>query len=97
MKIPCYQCGKPLEGMILPVSRREECAHCRVEIHCCRMCLHYRKNRHQWCAEDRAEPPSSQQSANFCDYFALNTAPYGGDQGDADRDALDKLSSLFGD
>lgn len=97
MEIPCYQCGKPLSGLILPLSRREECRHCSAQMHCCRMCLHYQPHRQQWCAEERAEPPSSQQLANFCDYFALNTQAWAGDQPDPNADALDKLSSLFDD
>ncbi|MFK7958812.1 MAG: hypothetical protein AB8B96_22170 [Lysobacterales bacterium] len=97
MEFACYQCGKPLTGMILPVSRREECAHCRAEVHCCRMCVHYRKDRHQWCAEDRAEPPSSQQVANFCEYFSPSSTAFGDKHSDSTKDALDQLSSLFED
>ncbi|MEM1090375.1 MAG: hypothetical protein AAF552_03645 [Pseudomonadota bacterium] len=97
MDYQCYRCGNPLTGMILPVSRREECGNCDAEIHVCRMCIHYRSNRQQWCAEERAEPPSSRERANFCDYFAPAEGAYAGSNGDATQDALDQLSSLFKD
>lgn len=97
MEYQCYRCGSPLSGMILPVSRREECGKCSAEIHVCRMCVHFRANRQQWCAEERAEPPSSTERANFCDYFSPSDGAYQSDGSDPNKEALDKLSSLFGD
>lgn len=96
-KAHCYQCGEALTAMILPVSRREECPSCRAEVHVCRMCLHYRANRQQWCAEDRAEPPSSTERANFCDYYALNENAWSGQGENPDQASLDQLSALFDD
>lgn len=89
----CWRCGKVLKDLILPLSRREECAKCGADIHICKMCKHYNKDRAQFCSEERAEPPADVEKANFCDYFELlpnNPSKLRGD-------ALDELAQLFGD
>jgi hypothetical protein len=91
----CWQCGEPLSDMILPVSRRESCRCCSAEIHCCRMCIHFRPNRLEACGEERAEDVSNRELANFCDYFApsqnaFHEAKPGDDQ------ARNALEALFG-
>ena len=92
----CWKCGKPLEDLILPVSRREECRNCRAEIHVCRMCTHFRANRAVWCGEERAEPPRETDVANFCDYFDPNPQAHQPGQS-ADERARAELDALFGD
>jgi len=89
----CWNCGKVLKDLILPLSRREECAKCGVDIHICKMCKHYSKDREQFCSEERAEPPSDIEKANFCDYFEIvSNNPSKLHQG-----TLDELAQVFGD
>ncbi|MDJ0653876.1 MAG: hypothetical protein QNJ40_06975 [Xanthomonadales bacterium] len=93
----CWNCGTKLEDLILPVSRREACRHCRAEIHVCRMCTRFRAGRAVWCAEDRAEPPRETELANFCDYFEPNPDAYQPADASADDKARAQLDALFGD
>ena len=33
------------------------------------MCRHYLPNKAPYCDEDRADPPTVKETANFCEYF----------------------------
>lgn len=90
----CWKCGKDLINVILPMSRREECAKCHADQHVCNMCIYYVKGR---CDEERAEHISDTERANFCDYFKPNN-----NQGKAFDDqksakAKAEFAALFGD
>lgn len=93
----CWQCGKSLSGLILPMSRREECASCGADQHVCRMCLHFEDKGRGDCSEPRAELVSDRERANFCDYF--KPEPNAGGEGFVDKsaEAKAKLAALFGD
>lgn len=93
MSFQCWSCGAPLTGMILPVSRREECSSCRAEIHCCRMCVHYDVTARR-CREDRAEDVASRETANFCDWFKPSENAFAKP---ADKDPSAELRALFGE
>lgn len=45
------------------------CPACFEDLHCCRLCRHYRPNVAIPCDEDRAEPPVHKEGANFCEFF----------------------------
>ena len=91
----CWNCGVPLTQVLLPVSRHEFCPQCAEAVHCCRMCVHFSADAVDQCREDRAEPPTLKESANFCDFFSPRFA-----SGEAGRTKLDearaKLDALFG-
>lgn len=70
----CWQCGKPLEALILPMSRREECVACHADQHVCKMCEFFNDSGRGDCREDRAEWISDRERANFCDYFKPSVA-----------------------
>lgn len=63
----CWKCSEPLVNVILPMSRREECAKCSADQHVCKMCTFYDGDR--GCNEEQAEEVSDTEKANFCDYF----------------------------
>ncbi len=91
----CWRCAAALEELILPMSRREECRHCGADQHVCKLCMHYADTSIE-CSEERAEPPSNKEAANFCDYFS----PQSGLQNitlDKEQAALQELNALFGD
>jgi hypothetical protein len=93
----CWRCQQPLNQLILPLSRREECGHCQADQHVCKMCEHYARGR---CDEDRADTVSDPDKANFCDYFQLShrsTTPNTGLKPDKNEQAKAKLAALFGD
>ena len=92
----CWNCGVTLDQVLLPVSRHEYCPACAEAVHACRMCIHYSRDAVDQCREDRAEPPTVKESANFCDWFT----PRRGAASDPERSRQDtaraRLDALFG-
>lgn len=91
----CWQCGKPLLDVILPMSRREECSYCHADQHVCKMCTDYEERK--GCTEDRAESVSDREKANFCDYFAPAQKVHKASGPNKSDLAKAKLAALFGD
>ncbi len=101
-ELMCWKCGAALQGVILPMSRREECAACGADQHVCKMCRHYAPQRAGQCTEDRAEDVADKERANFCDYFSPREGAFRGAQGGATVASADaavraQLAELFGD
>lgn len=94
-EVSCWHCGKPLQNLILPLSRREECSSCASDQHVCKMCGHFDANTLVQCSEERAEPPGDKEAANFCDYFMLRNTQLG--EGAEQDKARQQLNELFGD
>ncbi|MDJ0928606.1 MAG: hypothetical protein QNJ73_13290 [Gammaproteobacteria bacterium] len=93
----CYRCGASLEALTLPLARLDECPHCAVQLHVCRMCIHFDPNVTKQCREDDAEEVKEKARANFCDYFKPNPAAHDPSFASADAKARAGLASLFGD
>ena len=91
----CWKCGGPLQELLLPLARHEECPHCRVQLHVCRMCVYFDTAAPQQCREPVAENVSDKQRANFCGYFQINPQAYDGPSNQA-ADSHRKLDALFG-
>ena len=87
----CHACGTEIPRADR-VGRRETCARCGAELHCCRNCRFYAPGMHNDCAENQAERVVDKDRANFCDYFALGDGrQVAGDAGVAARSRLDEL------
>ena len=93
----CWSCGAALTGLILPMSRREECPACSADQHVCKLCRHFDPAISDACREDRAERVTDKERANFCDYFepAAHVASSGSSA--AEKDVEEQLAALFGD
>lgn len=91
----CWKCGNTLTGVILPMSRREECHSCTADQHVCKMCVFY-DNRGR-CDEERAEDVSDYERANFCDYFKPKYNAFYVSTEDKSAAAKAKFAELFGD
>ena len=92
----CWQCGKPLEGVILPMSRREECVACHADQHVCKMCVFFNDSGRGDCSEDRAEWVSDRDRANFCDYFKPSIG-HVNNNNIANEQAKAEFAELFGE
>ena len=93
--LSCWNCGTALTQVLLPVSRHEFCPQCGEAVHTCRMCVNFSRNAVDQCREDRADPPTLKESANFCDFFSPRFAA--GEAGGGKQDeARAKLDALFG-
>lgn len=93
----CWRCGASLAELSLPLARRDECPQCRVELHVCRMCVHYAPRLLRGCDEDDAPDVRDKQTANFCDYYRPSPKAFDGGQSAADAAARAELAKLFGD
>ncbi|MFL2546668.1 MAG: hypothetical protein ACJ0SL_04825 [Candidatus Rariloculaceae bacterium] len=93
----CYRCGHSLAVLTLPISRRDECRQCRVEMHVCRMCQYYDPRLPEACAEDDALEVKEKSRANFCDYFKPDADAFVPGEMEADASARQSLGALFGD
>ena len=91
----CWKCGDPLQELLVPLPRHEECPHCRAQLHVCRMCLYFDTTAPQQCREPVADNVSDKQRANFCGYFQINPQAYA-DPSDQTADSR-QLGALFGD
>ncbi|MFD2230444.1 hypothetical protein [Alkalimarinus sediminis] len=96
-EISCWKCGAPLEGLIMPLSRREECKNCGADQHACKLCKEYNPTISRSCEEDRAEDVSDKESANFCDYFSPTPQAYQSKGTNKRTQAKAELAKLFGD
>ena len=93
----CWNCGKTLADVPLPISRHAHCASCFEVLRCCRMCQHYRDLDHTKCAEDRADPPVIKENANFCEFFRPDRNAFNPNITQASGAAKSRLDALFGD
>ena len=92
----CWNCGKALADVPLPISRHSHCASCFEVLRCCRMCQHYRDLDHTKCAEDRADPPVIKENANFCEFFRPDRNAFNPNITQASGAAKSRLDALFG-
>ncbi len=95
--LQCWKCGTPLQGLILPMSRREECGSCGADQHVCKLCKHYQASMADACTEDRAEAVTDKEKANFCDYFDPKEKAFVAGAMSDDAKARQELAALFGD
>lgn len=93
----CWKCGHQLQGIILPLSRLEECPKCSSDLHACKTCKHFSTSAADNCLEDRAETIFEKDKANFCDYLLINQNAYSGSYSNDSEIAKAKLAELFGD
>ena len=91
----CYRCGQTLEALTLPISRRDECPQCRVEMHVCRMCVYYAPRLPDACAEDDALEVKEKSRPNFCDYYKPSADAYSPGELEAEVAAHRDLGALF--
>ena len=74
-KIQCFQCQKTLNIEIgKKISKKEECAYCFQDLHCCKMCALYDPQLYNECKETNATRVLEKDKATFCEYFILNGA-----------------------
>lgn len=94
--LECWNCGADVSSEPLPISRHASCEQCGEYLHCCRFCEHLNRDRPGQCDNDLAEPPNEKTTANFCEYFKLNTTAFRGKVA-VNESVHAKLGSLFGD
>ncbi len=73
----CFKCEKAnsYQGKI---GRREECLHCRSDLHSCKNCHFFDAQAYNQCRESSADVVQEKERANFCDYFQPRQGALGG-------------------
>ena len=70
------------------------CTGCGADVRCCLNCGFYDVNSADACREPQAELVQHKDRANFCEFFALRSAPPGSARPPA-ADARAQLDALF--
>ena len=92
----CYRCGTSLAKLTLPISRRDQCPSCRVDLRVCLMCKFYARELPDQCAEEDAADVREKAQANFCDFFVPSESAFAPGRMTAQRRAEAELEALFG-
>lgn len=92
----CYRCGTSLEKLTLPLTRRDHCPECRIDLHVCKMCVSFAPELADQCSEDDAEEVLEKERANFCDYFQASETAYAPGRMTGHERAQAELETLFG-
>lgn len=93
--IACFRCGASLAAMSLPFSRRDQCPECGIDLHVCRMCIHFDVKVPRQCREDDAEDVKEKELANFCDWYEPSEAAFNPQEKSAADLAREALEALF--
>ena len=91
--VHCYSCNKStLLTTQQKILRHEECPHCQIHLHCCKMCVFYDSTVYNECKEPLAERLVDKEKANFCSYFKIGN---GKNMGPSKGDLLSAADALF--
>jgi hypothetical protein len=69
VKLTCFSCHKELSFADSKIGFREECSHCRNDVHACKNCQFYDPKAYNECRESSAEVVREKERANYCEYF----------------------------
>ena len=69
VKFLCFSCQKELSFSDAKIGFREECPHCRNDVHVCKNCQFYDPKAYNECREPQADVVREKDRANFCEYF----------------------------
>lgn len=96
LKLVCWKCGASLDDVPRPITRHSNCLSCYAELYCCRMCRKYDSRYTSKCSDDRTDPPSHKDTANFCDYYSPDFEAFRAGELAAAKSSEAKLDALFG-
>ncbi len=96
-ELSCHRCGASLAALSLPLSRRDLCPECSVELHVCRMCEFHDPAVPKQCREEDAEEVTDKERANFCDWFRPSPDAFDATRATQAARAGSELAALFGE
>lgn len=67
MELICFRCQKG--NQVDKVGYREECFHCKWDLHVCKNCNFYDVKAYNECRETSADVVRDKEKFNFCDFF----------------------------
>jgi hypothetical protein len=95
--IACFRCGASLSRLSLPLTRQDLCPECGVELHVCKMCVHFDPAAPCQCREDDAEDVKEKELANFCEWYSPSETAFSAKQKSEADQALESLEAMFSD
>lgn len=95
--LACYRCGASLSALSLPISRRDQCPECAVDLHVCKMCVYFDTSVPSQCREEGAEDVTRKEQVNFCDWYKPSASAFDPGRATEADAAKDALAALFGD
>lgn len=72
IQVLCFSCKKIL-SYADKIGFREECVHCRTDVHVCKNCEFYDPKSYNECHETSADPVNDKERANYCEFFRPST------------------------
>ena len=91
----CFRCGASLVSLTLPFLRRDACPQCAIDVHVCRMCLHFDTSVPKQCHEDDAEEVFEKEKSNFCEWFLPSRRAFDATGARRAEKAKSDLGALF--
>ncbi len=73
VKLQCFSCHKELQFSDNKIGFREECLHCRADVHACKNCQFYDPKAYNECRESSADVVREKDRANYCEYFVARS------------------------
>lgn len=86
----CFSCQKVNTGL-LSVGRKDECQHCKADLHVCKNCELYDPKVYNECKEPQADVQRERERSNFCDYFKPKASGSFGSEKDKLKAAAEAL------
>lgn len=90
--LKCFECHKEL-SFVSQISRREECIHCKADVHVCKNCQFYDPKAYNECREPQAEVIREKDRSNFCDFFQPGAGH--ANKSNSSKDLLAAAEALF--
>ncbi len=69
MEVHCFHCKK-VNTSESKIGFRDECLHCRSDLHVCRNCEFYDPKVYNECRETSADVVRERDRSNLCDFFS---------------------------
>lgn len=69
MELSCFHCKKN-NTYSEKVGFRDECLHCKNDLHVCKNCEFYDVKAYNECRETSADVVREKDRANYCDFFS---------------------------
>lgn len=88
----CHHCRHEINSKDR-IGRRDTCANCGADLHCCLNCIFHDAKYANSCREPNADRVLDKEAGNFCEYFEFTESRHS--QPAAHDDARARLEALF--
>jgi hypothetical protein len=72
MELVCFHCQKANQ-VDAKVGFREECQHCKADLHSCKNCHFYDVKVYNQCKEPTADVVKDKEKFNYCEFYQVSS------------------------